>query len=97
VALKNDAFFLLDDIPPLIDMGVHTLKIQGREYAVDLVGRIVKFYRDLIDAYTADPQGFDLGPWKARLAEIQAQRDLERAKGTLDLFEEARQPVHGCL
>ena len=96
VSLKNDAFFLLDDIPPLIDMGVHTLKMQGREYAVDLVGRMVKFYRDLIDAYTADPRGFDLDPWKTRLAQIQAQRDLERAKGTLDLFNEARQPVRTC-
>lgn len=97
VALKNDAFFLLDDVPDLIDMGVHTLKIQGREYAVDLVGRMVKFYRDFIDVYTADPRGFDLDRWKARLAEINAQRDLERAKGTLDLFKEARQPVHACL
>jgi len=96
VALKNDAFFLLDDIPHLIDMGVHTLKVQGREYALDLIGRMVKFYRDLIDAYTADPQAFDLHPWKVRLAEIQAQRDLERAKGTLHLFEEARQPVGTC-
>lgn len=96
VALKNDAFFLLDDIPRLIDMGVHTLKIQGREYAVDLVGRLVKFYRDLIDAYTANPHAFQLAPWSARLADIQAQRDLERAKGTLDLFEEARQPVGTC-
>ncbi|MCI0483668.1 MAG: U32 family peptidase, partial [candidate division NC10 bacterium] len=89
VALKNDAFFLLEDVPHLIDMGVHTLKIQGREYAVDLIGRMVKFYRDLIDAYSADPHDFDLGPWKVRLAQIQAQRDLERAKGTLDLFQEA--------
>ncbi|MFQ5882947.1 MAG: peptidase U32 family protein [Candidatus Methylomirabilales bacterium] len=96
VALKNDAFFLLDDIPHLIDMGVHTLKVQGREYAVDLVGRMVNFYRDLINAYTAHPHAFDLRPWKVRLAEIQAQRDLERAKGTLDLFEEAREPVVGC-
>ncbi|MFQ5881173.1 MAG: peptidase U32 family protein [Candidatus Methylomirabilales bacterium] len=96
VALKNDAFFLLEDIPQLIDMGVHTLKIQGREYAVDLIGRMVKFYRDLIDAYTADPRAFDLCPWKARLAQIQAQRDLERAKGTLHLFQEARQPVGNC-
>ncbi len=97
VGLKNDAFFLLDDIPHLIDMGVHTLKVQGREYALDLIGRMVKFYQDLIDAYTADPQAFDLRPWRARLAEIQAQRDLERTRGTLNLFEEARQPVDGCL
>lgn len=97
VALKNDAFFLLDDIPHLIDMGVHTLKVQGREYAVDLIGRMVKFYRDLIDVYTADPHAFDLRPWRTRLAEIQAQRDLERTRGTLNLFEEVRQPVHGCL
>ncbi|MGH7383116.1 MAG: peptidase U32 family protein [Candidatus Methylomirabilales bacterium] len=96
VALKNDAFFLLEDVPHLIDMGVHTLKIQGREYAVDLIGRMIKFYRDLIDTYSADPHDFDLGPWKARLARIQAQRDLERAKGTLDLFQEARDPVQGC-
>jgi putative protease len=97
VALKNDAFFLLDDVPQLIDMGVHTLKVQGREYAVDLVGRMIKFYRDLIDAYTGAPHAFDLRVWKQRLAQIEAQRDLQRAKGTLDLFNEARQPViHGC-
>jgi len=96
VALKNDAFFLLEDVPHLIDMGVHTLKIQGREYAVDLIGRMIKFYRDLIDTYSADPHAFDLGRWKARLARIQAQRDLERAKGTLDLFQEAREAVQGC-
>ena len=96
VALKNDAFFLLEDVPHLIDMRVHTLKIQGREYAVDLIGRMIKFYRDLIDTYSVDPHDFDLGPWKARLARIQAQRDLERAKGTLDLLQEAREAVQGC-
>ncbi len=54
---------------------------------------MIKFYRDLIDAYTADSHAFDLDPWKARLTQIQAQRDLERTKGTLHLFQEARQPV----
>ncbi|MBI3087038.1 MAG: U32 family peptidase [candidate division NC10 bacterium] len=56
VALKNDAFFLLEDIPRLIDLGVHCLKIQGREYPVPLVGDMVRFYRDLIDARRGAPR-----------------------------------------
>lgn len=95
VALKNDAFFYLDDIPPLIDLGVHCLKIQGREYAVPLVAQIVRFYRELIDAYTArrPEQAFDLGPWRARLEAIQAERDAKRTNMTQILLNEARQPV----
>jgi len=95
VALKNDAFFILDDIPHLIDLGVHCLKIQGREYPVPLVGQIVKFYRDLIDAYLVHSKNrpFDLGPWHARLAAIQTMRDAQRAKTTAALLAEARQPV----
>jgi putative protease len=95
VALKNDAFFLLDDIPHLIDLGVHCLKIQGREYTVPLVGSIVKFYRDLIDTYEAHPtcERFDLMPWKARLAGIWADRDRQRSTGTQALLAEARIPV----
>ncbi len=95
VALKNDAFFLLDDIPALIDLGVHCLKIQGREYPVTMVGRIVGFYRTLIDAYTARPRGspFDLAPWRVELAAIESARDLARAETTRQLLLEARQPA----
>jgi putative protease len=95
VALKNDAFFLLEDIPHLIDLGVHCLKIQGREYPVPLVGEMVRFYRDLIDAYQARPQGqpFDIGPWRSRLARVEADRNATRSEGTRLLLIEARQPV----
>jgi len=95
VELKNDAFFLLDDIPKLIDLGVHCLKIQGREYPVPLVGEIVKFYRDLIDGYLARPRDepFDLTEWQARLMAIQAPRDAARTRTTRALLAEARQPV----
>lgn len=95
VALKNDAFFFLEDIPKLIDLGVHCLKVQGREYPVPLVGEIVKFYRELIDAYEAHPKdkAFDLTPWRTRLASIQAARDASRTNMTLTLLNEARQPV----
>ncbi|MBI3989183.1 MAG: U32 family peptidase [candidate division NC10 bacterium] len=93
VALKNDAFFLLEDIPQLIDLGVHCLKIQGREYTVPLVGQMVRFYRDLIDAYEAHPktEPFDLASWRARLAAIQVGRDEQRTRGTFALLAEARQ------
>jgi putative protease len=95
VALKNDAFFLVDDIPRLIDLGVHCLKIQGREYPVPLVGEMVKFYRDLIDTYLAHARGepFDVAPWRARLARIEADRNGARSETTHLLLIEARQPV----
>ena len=98
VALKNDAFFLLEDIPSLIDIGVHCLKVQGREYSVPLVERMVRFYRDLIDAYLAfskdgGARPFQLSPWRSRLAGIQAERDAARSDGTRMLLAEARQPV----
>jgi len=95
IALKNDAFFYLDDIPPLLDMGVHCLKIQGREYPVALVAEIVRFYRELIDACVSKPpdRAFDLEPWRARLEAIQAERDARRKNTTLVLLNEARQPV----
>jgi U32 family peptidase len=96
VALKNDAFFLLEDIPHLIDLGVHCLKVQGREYPVPLVERMVRFYRDLIDACLAAPKGeaFDLRPWQASLAGIQSERDTARSDGTRRLLAEARLPVY---
>ncbi len=95
VALKNDAFFLLEDIPHLIDLGVHCLKVQGREYPVPLVGEMVRFYRELIDRYMAHPKGqpFDITRWRARLAAIEAQRNTARGEGTRLLLIEARQPV----
>jgi putative protease len=95
VALKNDAFFLLDDIPALIDLGVHCLKVQGREYPVPLVGAMLRFYRDLIDACLARPVGapLDLAPWRERLVSIETSRDLARAEGTRRLLLEASQPA----
>jgi putative protease len=95
VALKNDAFFLLDDIPHLIELGVHCLKIQGREYPVPLVGEMVRFYRELIDGYLAHTPGrpFDLDPWRSRLRAIETDRNAARSEGTRMLLIEARQPV----
>ncbi len=95
VQMRNDAFFLLEDVPKLIDMGVRTLKVQGREYSVALVGEIVRFYRDLIDAYTASPTDFTLEPFLQRLKDLWHQRDEERKRKTAELLAESLLPVVG--
>lgn len=93
VALKNDAFFLVDDIPRLLDLGVHCLKVQGREYPVELVGGMVRFYREMINTYLTDRTNFSLPAWKARLSDLRVERDRERTQGTQSLLQEARLPV----
>jgi hypothetical protein len=62
---------------------------------VPLVERMVRFYRDLIDACLASPkdEAFDLSPWRSRLASIQMERDSARSDGTRQLLLEARQPL----
>jgi len=89
LVLPNQAYFLVDDIPSLIDLGVDTIKIQGREYSVPLVGRMVRFYRGLIDAYMGDRSSFRIDPWKERMAGIVSARDDERREKTAGLISES--------
>ena len=93
VVLPNLAYFLVDDIPDLIDLGITTIKIQGREYSVPLVGRMVRFYRDLIDSYLRDRSSFRMEPWKERMAEIVSARDSERRDKTAALISESGLPA----
>lgn len=89
VVLPNLAYFLVDDIPCLIDLGVTTIKIQGREYSVPLVGNMVRFYRDLIDSYLRDRSSFRMEAWKERMAGIVSARDAERREKTASLISES--------
>ena len=93
VVLPNLAYFLVDDIPDLVDLGITTIKIQGREYSVPLVGRMVRFYRGLIDAYTADRASFRMEEWTERMAGIVALRDAERREKTAALISESGLPA----
>ncbi len=89
VVLPNLAYFLVDDIPGLIDLGVSTIKIQGREYSIPLVGKMVRFYRDLIDSYLSDRSSFRMEVWKERMAGIVTARDAERREKTAALISES--------
>ncbi|MGB3398549.1 MAG: peptidase U32 family protein [Candidatus Deferrimicrobiaceae bacterium] len=93
VVLPNLAYFLVDDIPGLIDLGVTTIKIQGREYSVPLVGNMVRFYRDLIDSYLRDRSSFRMEAWKERMAGIVSARDAERREKTASLISESGLPA----
>jgi len=86
--LKNDAFFQVREIPSYLEAGVDTLKIQGREYSVDLIARVTAFYRALIDACRAAPADFDAPAWEKRMADLGAARDAERAGRTRELIRE---------
>ncbi len=91
--LRNDAFFVLERIPDYIDLGVDTLKIQGREYSPELAGEITRFYRELIDTYLAQPDTFDIAPWRERLARLVPARDSARAARTAELLQMAAMPA----
>ncbi|MBC7106348.1 MAG: U32 family peptidase [Firmicutes bacterium] len=85
VPLRNDAFFVLDEIPDYLRLGVDTLKIQGREYSPGLIGAVVAFYRDVVDAYLADPAGWRPQAWHERLEGLRRRRDAERGVRTAEL------------
>ncbi|XID95462.1 U32 family peptidase [Paenibacillaceae bacterium WGS1546] len=53
---------MIAHIPDLIDAGVDSFKIEGRMKSVHYVASVVGAYRQAIDAYMADPQGYRLRP-----------------------------------
>lgn len=85
---RNVFFAITDDMPKYIDLGIDTLKIQGREYPKEIIGEIVKLYREFIDTYI---QG-ELGPTKLKaikykLEELNKERENIRKYMTSQLHK----------
>ena len=89
--LGNHGFFLFEEIPDYLRLNIDCLKIQGREYSLDLISAIVAFYRELIDALRAGENPTAEPAWQARLQNLTARRDEERNSRTQALLEESRQ------
>lgn len=67
---ENDAAFamspkdlkLIESIPKMIELGIDSLKIEGRMKSIHYVATVVSVYRKVIDAYCADPENFVIQP-----------------------------------
>jgi U32 family peptidase len=49
---------LLQSIPKMIEIGIDSLKIEGRMKSIHYIATVVSVYRKVIDAYCADPDHF---------------------------------------
>jgi U32 family peptidase len=82
---NNELYALLEDVPKYIDLGISTLKIQGREYPAPLIAELTKIYRRLIDQ-TKDGQA-DVVAARTDLDPILEQRNELRNEKTSQLHE----------
>ncbi len=86
--LGNSCYLSLDEIPEYMKTGIDVLKIQGREYSPSLVGKIVTFYRELVDACYENPDAVKDPSWRERILQLERDRDAERNRRTGALLEE---------
>ncbi|HEC2154683.1 TPA: U32 family peptidase [Staphylococcus delphini] len=75
---------LIESIPNMMDLGIDSLKIEGRMKSIHYIATVVSVYRKVIDAYAEDPENFKIKTeWLYELDKC-ANRDTAPAffKGT---------------
>lgn len=66
---------LIKHVPEIVELGVDSLKIEGRMKSIHYIATVVSVYRKVIDAYCADPENFVFkDEWLTELAKC-ANRD----------------------
>lgn len=70
---------LIESIPQMMDIGIDSLKIEGRMKSIYYIATVVSVYRKVIDAYAEDPDNFKIKPeWLIELDKC-ANRDTAPA------------------
>ena len=62
ILLGSKDLCLIEHIPELVQSGVCSLKIEGRMKSEYYVAAVARVYRAALDAYAADPDGYELDP-----------------------------------
>lgn len=69
--LNSRDLCMIEHIPEIIESGISSAKIEGRMKSVFYVATIVRAYRRAIDAYYANPAGYDFHPdWLSELKKV---------------------------
>lgn len=83
---------LIESIPQMIEMGIDSLKIEGRMKSIHYVATVVSVYRKVIDAYCADPDNFVIQQeW---LDELDKCANRDTAPAFLKVYQER---MNKCL
>ncbi len=62
---------LVEQIPALVESGVHSLKIEGRMKGINYVASVLRVYRQALDEYLDNPEGWHCRPqWLDELAKL---------------------------
>lgn len=87
---------LIESIPRMIDLGIDSLKIEGRMKSIHYVATVVSVYRKVIDAYCMDPDNFIFK--REWVEELDKCANRESATAFFEgepSFEEQMYGVHG--
>ena len=65
---------LIKELPEIIDMGVDSLKIEGRLKTEYYIASVVNAYRNAIDDYIKDPQNYDYTKYMKELEKVKTRQ-----------------------
>ncbi len=91
---------MLEHLPAIIGTGVRALKIEGRMKGIHYAATAVKVYREAIDSYYSDPEGYALRPhWQAELNKITSRGYctgfyLDDPDQTAPSYDPSQPPTH---
>ena len=71
--LSSKDLCLIKEIPQVVEMGVDSLKIEGRLKTEYYLASVVNVYRNAIDDYMANPEGYDYTKYLKELEKVKTR------------------------